>query len=48
MTLLRRSGIIDHLDPANLYPATVEVFGALDAAVADAERWIAERRAGSG
>ncbi len=48
MTLLRRSGIIERLDPANLYPATAEVFGALDAAVADAQGWIGARRPDDG
>jgi SulP family sulfate permease len=44
MAQLRRTGIIDHLDPANLYPARPELFGALDDAVADARRWIDEHR----
>jgi hypothetical protein len=44
MDLIHRTGIVEHLDPADLYPATPEVFGALSHAVADAEQWIAAHR----
>lgn len=42
MDLLTRTGIIEHLDRRNLYPATPELFGSLNAALADAQRWIRE------
>ncbi len=44
MNLLRRTGIIEHLDPRDLYPATPVLFDALDAAYADARRWIGGHR----
>ena len=45
---LRRTGIIEHLDPGNIYPATAVVFGALDDAVADALRWIQDAPSAGG
>lgn len=45
--LLQRTGIVDHLGARNLYPATPVLFGALSDALADAERWIRDRRSES-
>ena len=44
MRQLRRTGILEHLDPTNLYPATPEIFGALDEALDSARDWISEHR----
>lgn len=48
LELLRRTGILDQLDETDIYPARAEVFGALDDAVIDAQRWIDRRGSGSG
>lgn len=43
---LRRTGVLGHLDPADLYPATAQVFGALDAAYRDGQQWVEQHQKG--
>jgi len=40
---LRRTRVLDHLEPHNVYPATPLVGEALRNAYADAERWLTSK-----
>ncbi|MFW0787760.1 SulP family inorganic anion transporter [Gordonia sp. CPCC 206044] len=42
MTTIRRVGLADALGPHNVFPASDRVFGALDDAYAEAQRWMRE------
>lgn len=46
--VLRRSGLTRLIGDDNVVPATAEVFGALDQAMTDARRWIADHPGPSG
>lgn len=41
MSVLKRSGTLDHLGASTVFPARPEVFGALEDAVTEATQWIA-------
>jgi len=46
--VFERSGVLEKIGAANLIPATDEVLGPLDRAMAEATAWIAERHADAG
>ncbi|EGD54306.1 SulP family inorganic anion transporter [Gordonia neofelifaecis] len=48
ITSVKRAGLFTALGEENVIPATPQVFGALDAAYAEAQRWVDEGESGTG